>query len=190
MATNIFAHRVNTINEVYRNYYERGIKQIEIDVQLTKDNKLVVYHDNVSKQTMKQLRHKVKDIVTFEEFLRHIPDDIVINVELKRYDDRNYVYRVIDQSKKNKGKTYIYSSFDALFVKQIVSMKRIALHLHETPETFDPKFQSVCVRHDILNDDVLAKFEAVYVYANEMSKEDYEGLMEKYPGVKGWIVDL
>lgn len=191
----LYVHRVNTIEEAYRTYYQLGFKTIEIDVQITADNKVVVYHDDVHDKRLKYLKNTIPDLVTLEEFLHHTPKDLEVIVELKRYDDKDYAYRVVHQCKQYKTKKYIYASFDSKFAKHIQCMRLPVLHLHDTLETLDPYYKQVLVHKDCLPKEpspqppeALATYEGVYVWGVTTPTEQ-AALAASHPWVKGWVAD-
>lgn len=85
-----------------------GVKAIELDVQLTKDNHLVLTHDhhvrrfnqaakkNVVDYTLEEIKQidigsafskkcKGEKLATLEEILHLIPRDVLLNIEIKNY---------------------------------------------------------------------------------------------------------
>lgn len=187
----LYAHRVNTINGAYRNYYERKVKSLEIDIQITRDNKIIVFHDDVSKCTLKHLRNKYKDIVLLEEFLQHTPSDIVLNIELKRYDkNKDYVNRVIALCRKHKTRQFLYSSFDAQFCKQLAKLRQPVMHLHHTIDTVSATgVMRICVHKAVLPQlGDIGVYDSVFVY--DVHIDDLNSMITTYPNVKGWIVDF
>lgn len=107
-----FAHRgsvteapENTVSSI-KKALSHGIKAIEIDVQLTKDDELVIIHDHHMRRFNKQVKGNVRDytlkeikeinigayfskafkhekLATLEEMLTVIPKEILLNVEIK-----------------------------------------------------------------------------------------------------------
>ena len=187
----IVAHRSNTINETYLNYYKRNNKCVEIDIQLTKDNKLAVFHDNMTEKRMKQLFNFVgPTLVSLNEYLTHTPDDLEVFLELKNYSNKDYVYRVVHLCKKFPKKQFTYLSFDKKFCHMIRSMKRRAITLIDNVEvlldtTLD--LTDVCVHKSLLDHPRLRAIEKVSVY--DVMQKDVEKLQATYPFVSTWIVD-
>lgn len=185
----IIAHRSNTINDTYRNVYQRNVNAVEIDIQLTKDNKMAVFHDDMTSKRMKQLyNHVGPSLVSLEEFLRHTPDGLDVYIELKNYSNKDYVYRVVHLTKKYPKKKYTYLSFDPKFCHQIRSMKRRAINLIDAPEKIDEKMTDVCVHASLLDHPTIKKLPNVSVY--DVQYESVSHLEKKYPFVKEWIVDF
>jgi glycerophosphoryl diester phosphodiesterase len=189
MTPTIIAHRSNTINDTYKNYYKRDQKIVEIDIQLTKDNKLAVYHDDMSQKRMKQLFNFVgPSLVSLNEFLTHTPDDLEVYLELKNYSNKDYVYRVVHLTKKFPKKKFTYLSFDQKFCHMIKSMKRRAITLIDKPELLDnDKLMDICVHKSLLHDQRLKNIEKVAAYDVKFS--EITSLQKSYPFVSTWIVD-
>lgn len=187
----IVAHRSNTINDTYKNYYQRENKRVEIDIQLTKDNKLAVFHDNMTEKRMKQLFNLVgPTLVSLNEYLTHTPDDLEVYIELKNYSNKDYVYRVVHLTKKFPKKKFVYLSFDKKFCHMIRSMKRRAINLIDNAETLsDPSMNwtDICVHKSLLGHPRLATIPTVAVY--DVLQKDVEKLQKAHPNVSTWIVD-
>lgn len=186
----IVAHRSNTINDTYKNFYKRDQKAVEIDIQLTKDNKLAVYHDDMTQKRMKQLfNHVGPSLVSLGEFLTHTPDDLEVFIELKNYSNKDYVYRVVHLTKKFPKKKFTYLSFDKKFCHMVRSMKRRAINLIDTVELLneDVVLADVCVHKSLLGHPRLLTIEKVAVY--DVANKDVPQLQKEYPFVSTWIVD-
>lgn len=127
----------NTISS-FKEAMKYDIDSIELDVHLTKDNKLVVFHDftlermcdvneyigELTYDEIKKIKINNEDnIPLFEEVLDLFTDtDINLNVELK---SSSYLYNNIEQKTVNMIKDYnmedytIFSSFDHRALKNI-----------------------------------------------------------------------
>lgn len=127
----------NTISS-FKEAMKYDIDSIELDVHLTKDNKLVVFHDftlermcdvneyigELTYDEIKKIKINNEDnIPLFEEVLDLFTDtDINLNVELK---SSSYLYNDIEQKTVNMIKDYnmedytIFSSFDHRALKNI-----------------------------------------------------------------------
>lgn len=183
----------NTVNDAYRNYYGNGDKSVKIEVQITQDNKVVVHLDDVHHKRLKQLRNINKTLVTLEEFLKHTPEDMQIIVEINRFDDKDFAYRVIHFAEENyskdvKMKKFIYASTDKKFCKHIQCMKRPVYHIHTSFDTLDPYYFQIGVTKEMLleNPEALQTYQGVYV--NGITQDEYPAYQHKFPWVKGWIV--
>ena len=181
----------NTIDGAYKSYYQEGKKSVKIEVQITADNKVVVHLDDVHTKRLKQLRNMNKSLVTLEEFLQHTPVDMQVIIEINRYDDKDFAYRVIHFAEENYSKEvkyakFIYASKDKKTCKHIQCMNRPVFHVHDTVETLDPYYKQIGVTKEMLmssNSDLLKTYEGVYVYVTDDDKH----LPYLYPWVKGWI---
>jgi glycerophosphoryl diester phosphodiesterase len=146
----IFAHRgfssqapENTI-PAFLKAVEIGANGIELDVQLSADGEIVVFHDSmldrttngngkVSERLLSSLKkldagswfsidYKGVNIPTLQEVFNEIPDNFLINVELKN--DRNQVEilpsKVVELLKKNnKFEQVLISSFSVDMIKEM-----------------------------------------------------------------------
>jgi len=185
-----FAHRVNTLYYVYDLYYSYDVRSIEIDVQKTKDGRIVVFHDDVSEQNMCDLPYYVP---TFEEFLRFIPSYFDVNVEIKNYHIgvgcEDLVDKVLAISKKYHH-NYYFSSFDhdiyTEFVKRDIGK---CWHLQDTLQKYKPYVSHICIHKHMLPfiDQNLHEFIAVYDVESGEELEDYR---YQYPFVNTWIIDF
>ena len=142
MYKNPIAHRgyYNNSNGVIENSktaFELAIKNnynIEMDISLTKDEEIIVYHDDdfkrllkvdkkVSEMTLeeiKQLRYENSsdDILTFKEFLELIDGKTGLVIEYKSQNKkRNYILceKSMELLKDYKG-NYVVQSFDPIIV--------------------------------------------------------------------------
>lgn len=123
---------------------EHGTKAIELDVQLTKDGELVVIHDHiftrfnkdipgqVNDYTLKEIQtfdigsvfseaYKAEKVPSLEEVLQIIPDDILLNVEIKNLPiiHEGIEQKVVDTLlNHNRIDNSIVSSFDHLALQK------------------------------------------------------------------------
>jgi len=146
-----FAHRgslteapENTI-PAFQKALEHGAKAIELDVQLTKDNHLVVCHDHKLTRFNKNATRLIKDytideikqidvgdsfdkefkgttLATLEEVLEICPKSTFLNIEIKNipviYDDIENIL-LLSLAEYNRLDNIIISSFDHLALKKI-----------------------------------------------------------------------
>lgn len=146
-----FAHRgslteapENTIPS-FQKALEHGAQAIELDVQLTKDNQLVVCHDPHFRRYNKNVKGRIKDFTleeikqidvgsrkgeefagttlpTLEEVLDFCPSSILLNVEIKNIP---VIYEGIEKilldalAQKNRLDNLIISSFDHVALKKV-----------------------------------------------------------------------
>ena len=124
---NIIAHRGIHDNKVLENSllsFKLAIEKnyiIELDVRLTKDNKVIVYHDNSLKRifnikkeindlTLKEIKNISKDIPTLEETLKFVNDKVPLLIEIKT-NDTNTIKETIKLLTNYKGR-YAIQSFN------------------------------------------------------------------------------
>ncbi|WZL82355.1 glycerophosphodiester phosphodiesterase family protein [Vallitaleaceae bacterium 9-2] len=122
---------------------EMGATMIELDVQLTADEKIVVYHDFELGRIVKgegfikdQLSEDLVklDIPLLEDVLDLVPSDVVINVEIKRLgidrrDVAQKVYTMVEE--KGRLESITFSAFDHQILLDLQSLgaKRLGLLL-------------------------------------------------------------
>jgi glycerophosphoryl diester phosphodiesterase len=133
----IFAHRgysskfpENSLM-AFRKAFEVGADGIELDVRLTKDGKLIVFHDADMKRIfgldrrgrdmdysdIEKLRFFGEKVSTLEEVLNIIPQDKWLIVEVKEFDAGEAAAQLVIE-KGLKGRT-IFSSFDHDLIKEL-----------------------------------------------------------------------
>lgn len=138
----------NTV-EACRHSYELGIRGFEVDIRLTRDNHLVLMHDdtvarttngsgvieNMTLDEVKQLRtrNNAAPVPSAADLFAYFKDkpDILIELEMKTFsksaypDDRLEIYcRQLHDSARNTlpPGTYIFTSFDR---RTLATMKRL-----------------------------------------------------------------
>ena len=128
---NIIAHRGVHDNNVLENSllsFKLAIDKnyiIELDVRLTKDNKIIVYHDNtlnrlfnikkeVNDLTLKEIKNIFKDIPTLEETLKFVNDKVPLLIEIKG-NDINTIKETMKILDNYKGR-YAVQSFSPLIL--------------------------------------------------------------------------
>jgi len=134
----IFAHRgasdyeFENSKEAILKAIEIGAKGIEFDVQLTSDDRLVLFHDydlkghfkiekkvkDVSFEYLKKLSFEKKRVtlITLEEALKIIPEDVKVNIEIKKefFTKGELVEKTVEVILKSRRKNYFVSSFNHL----------------------------------------------------------------------------
>lgn len=123
---------------------EHGCDGIETDLQLTKDGKVVVFHDwsverttdgegQIKDLTFKELskldngswfsdEFKGERVATLEELLEVVPESLILNLELKSqaFDSRGLEKKVMEiLNKKNRKENIIISSFNHQSLKRV-----------------------------------------------------------------------
>ena len=143
---NLIAHRAldnkkykeNTKDAIINALKKDYIKGIEIDVRITKDNKIVITHDStinrtsngigsVEKMTLKQLRKYnfgTKDnpskISTLKEILKIVPDNKIILIEIKCFNkELNFINHFYNIIKHFSNKQLYVMSFNENIIKKL-----------------------------------------------------------------------
>lgn len=121
-----------------------GFKAVEFDVQLSKDNEVVVIHDYklerttdmkgyVMRKNLSELKkadigswygeeYRGERIQTLEEVIEFLPDDMLLNIEIKSFvlDMRDVAKRVMEiVDRYGIGDRVIISSFDHKILKKV-----------------------------------------------------------------------
>lgn len=149
MNTTFIAHR-GLWNDIYPENslgaFENAVKEsiaIELDIQLKKDNKLIVFHDsnlyrltginkkikNISLQEIKKLflNNTKYQVPTLEEVLNLVQGKVLLDIEIKHY---NKSFKTVKMAKKmlmNYNGKYIIKSFNPLISwRYKASMKNIS----------------------------------------------------------------
>jgi hypothetical protein len=190
--THIIGYNANTFASAFKYYFQHNVKLIHICCQITKDNKiaLIENHDISFKRTKHLIR---ENILTLDVFLRHVPDDLSIVIELKLYNNdippNNIVCKFIMATKKRKKTNVVYLSKDKTITTIILKNKRTSWFLVENEtdlnDAFVLSFPVICVLPHVLSQVISKDIEKytnkfdIYVYG---AKEDHE-----YSFVKGWI---
>ena len=108
---------------------------IELDVQLTKDNKLVVFHDNnlvrmtgynnyVKELTLEEIRKlKLLDtkekIPTLKEVLELVDSKVLIDIEIKNTKQTNEISYILLENLKHYKGNFIIKSFNPNIIKYL-----------------------------------------------------------------------
>ncbi len=149
MNTTFIAHR-GLWNDIYPENslgaFENAIKKniaIELDIQLTKDNKLIVFHDS-SLYRLTGVNKKIKDISlqeakklflnntayqipTLEEVLDLVQGKVLLDIEIKHYNKSFKTVKMAKKMLKNYNGKYIIKSFNPLLSwRYKTSMKNIS----------------------------------------------------------------
>jgi len=128
---------------------KRGCDGFEVDVQLTKDNKVIVFHDwslerisdgngFLKDQTLDKLKTLDigswfskefcgEKIMTLEELLDIIPEEKLLNIEIKvRHGEINHIEKTVVEILERHSRinsNLIISSFDHRIIKRIKKIK-------------------------------------------------------------------
>jgi len=123
-----------------------NIDGLELDVQLSQDEKMIIYHDqfiDYNNQKIDIQKLKMKDIQridvnnkfdnlepqfipTLEQVIDMLPDNIILNIEVKSYawkSSKKITKKILDlTTKKGINNQIIISSFDPFIIKRIKKM--------------------------------------------------------------------
>ncbi len=175
----IFTHRLNTIQAVYENIYKNNSTCFEIDIQLTKDLKLVVYHDDVSDKLYSELLNTIPEIPLFEDFLKYIPSNMTINVEIKKYKNSvialNFILSITEKYTEYYNHNYIFSSCDKDIYDELISRGKEAWYLIKEPEKYSQDTLHICIHKDLIKSIIPENHKRIAVYGfknNEIDKEN------------------
>lgn len=196
----IIGHRANTLNDIYRYYYKHNLRMVELDVNLTQDKKIAIEHDNVS---MKRMKHLIRDnILVLDDVLRNIPNDLTINIEIKRYESiqarqnrlpNDIITKIIMAVKKRGKKNVLYSSFDREIVRITLKNKRDGMLLLKEDSDLEnlEGYPHICIEKSLLDRlDSINLYEKKIIYVYDVKSDELESLKAKYSFIKGWIVDF
>ena len=123
--------------------FSNNVDGIELDIQLTKDNKILVYHDfylyNIKKNKFKIKNIKYSEINKknntnkykihlLDEVLKIIPNNKFINIEVKSqsYNNKTIIKKLLEKIKNNNlEKNVIISSFNPFLLRSIKRISKI-----------------------------------------------------------------
>lgn len=178
------AHRANTLKSVYNLYHNFGVRAFEIDVQRDKEGNIIVFHDDIWRRAFADLNKYHKDFITLEDYLTYTPDDILVNIEVKKYheEDEQIVNDIIAICKMFRGKRFMFSSFHLPYAQSLRGV-----HLHETMKTLKKTSGHIGIHVSFLYDLDRSMYKDVYVWG--LFRKHAEELKRLYPWVSGWIVD-
>lgn len=156
----IFAHRgyslkypENTLT-AFKKAFEMGADGIELDVRLSKDGKLYIFHDDnlsrifgvdkkgkdMSFEEIESFRYRGERVPSLEEVLEIIPEGRWVIVEVKEFDAGEMAAQmVIEKGLKNRA---IFSSFDHDLIKELKyhhPNMNFAFLLDESHKDMDPQ---------------------------------------------------
>ena len=152
----IIAHRGSTTDEIKENTlpaFERAktldADGIETDVRLTKDNKIVLFHDTsvgkklVRKLTKKDLESRIGyEVPTLADLLDWADDEFLLNLEIKEHDTIAEVYEGLKGTEK---KNIVLTSFHhpTAFKLSKVSKHKCGLLMPVRPVYLKPFLQLI-----------------------------------------------
>ena len=193
-----FAHRANDIQYLYMLYWKHRVRCFEIDVQISKDDVIIVYHDDISDIRHFEVEASIRrNVYTLAEFLRCVPDDITLNVEIKNYSGsakaNEVTKKIVDMCERHKGlKHIVYSSFDIRVVTALAKRGLKHWMLFDKYTKLMKKQPHICVDVRIL-DKVMKQMKnstKVSVYGLHIDDKTRYMADPRYDFVMNWIVDI
>ena len=190
----------NTLSDSFMHYYKNNYKSVRIKAQITQDKKIALYDQDGS---MKRMKHLLREnILTLDEYLRHIPSDLNVIIDITRqYGGKqntlpnDVACRIIMATKKRGKKNVIYASSDRAVATIVLKNRREAwLFIDEENDlTSLEGFPKLCVDKGILHlvalqMDMHLRDKDIYVN-NVSDKNELEALCTRYVFIKGGIVD-
>ena len=162
----------NTIN-AFLDAYKNNFDMIELDIVLTKDNKIAIYHDTfinellIKNITYEELRNIDKDIILLETFFKHI-DTNKIKVYLDIKADHNisiFLHELLENNKNNKNdknnknnknnkndiinlNNVYLASFNTLILKELIML--------------NPNYQLGFITENVFENDILMIYKEKY----------------------------
>ena len=186
----IIAHRGVTENGLVENSLKSltAIKSfnkdinlgIEFDIQLTADNKIIIFHDEkIKKKVVEQITYSEileidKDIIELEELLIEFSNtNFLLNIELKNYsnnlDRLNIFTKILKETVSKYNVNFYYSSFDinickildnCYFISEDINDKNVKITDYKYINKFD-NLIGVYTLFDSINFDISFLEEAV-----------------------------
>lgn len=173
----LFAHRgasgylkENTLSSL-KKAVEMGAKAYEIDVQLTKDNKIVVHHDyslgrifkgeGYIKDLTENYLHEISkgELPTLKEIINILPKDSFFNIELKieNSDIREIEDYVFEEIKDYPEENILISSFNHEILKRVYKKNnklKIGLLFDEVPNNLEEYIEKVGIKPYSINPNI------------------------------------
>lgn len=174
------AHRVNNIDIFYKHYYIHNLRRFEIDIQSYK-NSIIVYHDEIN--------NDINNIITLNDFLKYTPNDITINIEIKKYKSyQNIISDVISLLQQYKEKIYIISSFDKDICNEFIKLNNYeTIYLIDKVKNYDKHYKNICIHKKFLDIINYNNHDNIYVY--DIQFNEFNKMKNQYKFVNGWIID-
>jgi glycerophosphoryl diester phosphodiesterase len=147
----------NTIN-AFIDAYKNNFDMIELDIVLTKDNKIAIYHDTfinellIKNITYEELRNIDKDIILLETFFKLI-DTNKIKVYLDIKGDHNitiFLHELLENNKNNiinLNNVYL-ASFNTIILKELIEL--------------NPNYQLGFITENVFENDILMIYKEKY----------------------------
>lgn len=198
---NIIAHRGvhdnKMIPENSLKAFEKAIDlnyPIELDIQLTRDNKLVVFHDfNLTRLTARNeyvqdldlsdiekitLLNTKEKIPTFKEVLKLVDERVMLDIEIK---NTNRIKDTCDALIKELGtyRNFIVKSFNPKIVRYMKkNYPNIESGLLITDDTKNKLYDKILSSNFVIN---YAKPDFIAISKNLLKKKKFQNLITKMP---------
>ena len=151
---------------------EAGADGVELDIWLTSDGKVVVHHDEDLKRTfgldikikesryndIKDLRFEGEKIPLLEEVYEVLPENVLINIEIKDIDAVPHALKIVKKYKAMERT--IFSSFDFEALKELRRLSeevRIGILLASCKDGLLFPFRGKKVHAEFVNPPILAR---------------------------------
>lgn len=190
-------HNNKDIPENSKKAFELAISKkyaIEFDIQITKDNKLVIFHDNnilrmtgvsknIADMTFDEVRKlKLLDtdygIMTFKELLNLVDGKVFLDIEVKSTKKVNLISSLILKELENYNGKFQLKSFNPFIVrtlkKKTNKYKIGLLIMKKSPD----KFLNFLVNTNLI---YLFKFDFLAVHKKMLNAKYYNKYIKKYP---------
>ena len=147
----------NTIN-AFIDAYKNNFDMIELDIVLTKDNKIAIYHDTfinellIKNITYEELRNIDNDIILLETFFKII-DTNKIKIYLDIKGDHNisiFLHELLENNKNNiinLNNVYL-ASFNTIILKELIEL--------------NPNYQLGFITENVFENDILMIYKEKY----------------------------
>ena len=183
----------NTLNETYEFYYKHNIKVVHLNIQLTQDKKIALYENDASTKRMKHLLRE--NILTLDEYLRHIPLDLMLILEITRkYGGKqnilpnDVVCKIIMATKKRGKKNIIYASEDKEIIRIIIKNRREGMLIANTNQYEDTNLFNIPKEY-LTSINQIKSDQQIYIQKIS-SQEELNEIISKYPFIKGGFLHL
>ena len=186
----------NTIFDSYKHYFGDNMCIVRIDAQITQDKKIAIYDQDAS---MKRMKHLLREnILTLDEYLRHIPQDLTIVIDITRkYGGKqnnlpnDVACRLIMATKKRGKKNVIYASSDKAIATIIIKNRREAMLIVNDESELNNLdiFQKICVDKSLLNHTLDPYFSSKEIYVKDLENlSELETYKNNFSHIKGGFI--
>lgn len=165
---------------------------IEFDIQITKDNQIILYHDQlfnnkkINQQNYNEIKNIDDKIIKLDDLLINFNNtDYLLDIEIKYYDSgdiSNYLNNLVNIVNKYKV-NYFYSSYSSIIVE---CLKAKGMEAFLISENLDEKNTDI-TSYDLFNK--FNKIKGVYTLYNDNFKENIIAKILKNKDIKYLITD-